>query len=84
YSSLLSACKDVDIPRLSPANLLVDLTRLQYVTTKPRTYVDSFLSLGHPHSWSCIHHTNSHYQDLTPSLATDLKDGHLDGKQHIG
>lgn len=47
YRSLLNAFKDVDIPSLSPANLLVDLTRLQYSTTKPSTYVDSYLSFGY-------------------------------------
>lgn len=80
YRSLLNAFKDVDIPSLSPANLLVDLTRLQYSTTKPSTYVDSYLSFGYLQYWSSIHNTNSPYQDLTQSLATDLKDGYLDGK----
>ncbi len=81
YRSLLNAFKDVDIPSLSPANLLVDLTRLQYSTTKPSTYMDSYLSFGYLQYWSSIHNTNSPYQDLTQSLATDLKDGYLGGQK---
>ncbi|MFP0717563.1 hypothetical protein ACLDYC_08370 [Acinetobacter baumannii] len=84
YRSLLNAFKDVDIPSLSPANLLVDLTRLQYSTTKPSTYVDSYLSFGYLQYWSSIHNTNSPYQDLTPNLrAATFKLADLQDQSHL-
>ncbi|MDF8293537.1 hypothetical protein P1I32_014360 [Acinetobacter baumannii] len=84
YRSLLNAFKDTNIPSLSPASTLTILNLLKYSTTKPSTYVDSYLSFGYLQYWSSIHNTNSPYQDLTQSLATDLKDGYLDGKKLIG
>lgn len=85
YRSLLNAFKDADIPSLSPANSLVTtLTSLQYSTKKPSTYVDSYLSFGYLQYWSTIHSGATTYQELVKSLATDLKDGFLDGKKLHG
>ncbi|MFV5363514.1 hypothetical protein [Acinetobacter oleivorans] len=85
YRSLLNAFKDADIPILSPANSLVTaLTSLQYSTRKPTTYVDSYLSFGYLQYWSTIHSGPTTYQELIKSLATDLKDGFLDGKKLQG
>lgn len=85
YRSLLNAFKDADIPSLSPANSLVTaLTTLQYSTTQPSTYVDSYLSFGYLQYWSNFHGGTNTYQELIKSLATDLKDGFLDGKKLHG
>ncbi|OCY54201.1 hypothetical protein [Acinetobacter pittii] len=84
YRSLLNAFKDADIPSLSPTNLLIDLTFSEYSTTKPSTYVDSYLSFGYLQYWSTIHGGANTYQELVKSLATDLKDGFLDGKKLHG
>lgn len=85
YRSLLNAFKDADIPSLSPANSLVTaLTTLQYSTTQPNTYVDSYLSFGYLQYWSNFHGGTTTYQELIKSLATDLKDGFLDGKKLHG
>lgn len=84
FRSLLNAFKDADIPSLSPANSLVTaLTTLQY-TTQPNTYVDSYLSFGYLQYWSNFHGGTTTYQELIKSLATDLKDGFLDGKKLHG
>ena len=82
YKSLMNAFKDGDIPSLSPANSLLNLTLLRYSTTKPSTYVDSYLSFGY--FGSTIHGGANTYQELIKSLATDLKDGFLDGKNFMG
>lgn len=79
YRSLLNAFKDADIPSLSPANSL-----MQYSSTKPSTYVDSYLSFGYLQYWSTFHGGTTTYQQLIKSLATDLKDGFLDGKKLHG
>ncbi|MEO9300843.1 hypothetical protein ABI223_03625 [Acinetobacter pittii] len=79
YKSLMNAFKDADIPSLSPANSL-----MQYSSIKPSTYVDTYLSLGYLQYWSTIHGGTSTYQELIKSLATDLKDGFLDGKKLHG
>lgn len=79
YRSLLNAFKDADIPSLSPANLL-----MQYSSIKPSTYVDSYLSFGYLQYWLATHGGATTYQELTKSLATDLKDGYLDGKKLHG
>ncbi|MFV5639358.1 hypothetical protein [Acinetobacter oleivorans] len=85
FRSLLNAFKDADIPSLSPANSLVTaLTTLQYSTTQPNTYVDSYLSFGYLQYWSNFHGGTTTYQELIKSLATDLKDGFLDGKKLHG
>lgn len=84
YRSLLNAFKDADIPSLSPANPLTVLTLLQYSTKKPSTYVDSYLSFGYLQHWSTFHSGVTTYQELIKSLATDLKDGFLDGKKLHG
>lgn len=84
YRSLLNAFKDADIPSLSPTNLLIDLTFSEYSTTKPSTYVDSYLSFGYLQYWSTIHGGANTYQELVKSLTTDLKDGFLDGKKLHG
>ncbi|MEX7541391.1 hypothetical protein AB0862_009845, partial [Acinetobacter baumannii] len=62
YRSLLNAFKDTNIPSLSPASTLTILNLLKYSTTKPSTYVDSYLSFGYLQYWSSIHNTNSPYQ----------------------
>ncbi|MBP2603540.1 hypothetical protein [Acinetobacter calcoaceticus] len=83
--SLLNAFKDADIPSLSPANSLVTaLTTLQYSTTQPSTYVDSYLSFGYLQYWSTFHGGTTTYQNLVKSLVSDLKDGFLDGKKLHG
>ncbi|ENV03254.1 MULTISPECIES: hypothetical protein [Acinetobacter] len=79
YRSLLNAFKDADIPSLSPANPLI-----QYSSIKPSTYVDSYLSFGYLQYWSTFHGETTTYQELIKSLATDLKDGFLDGKKLHG
>lgn len=79
YRSLLNAFKDANIPSLSPANSL-----MQYSSTKPTTYVDSYLSFGYLQYWSTFHGGTTTYQELVKSLATDLKDGFLDGKKLHG
>ncbi|EXE90742.1 hypothetical protein SAMN02799632_01688 [Acinetobacter pittii] len=84
YKSLMNAFKDGDIPSLSPANSLLNLTLLRYSTTKPSTYVDSYLSFGYLQYWSTIHGGANTYQELVKSLVTDLKDGFLDGKKLHG
>lgn len=85
YRSLLNAFKDADIPSLSPTNSLVTaLTTLQYSTTQPSTYVDSYLSFGYLQYWSNFHGGTNTYQEFIKSLATDLKDGFLDGKKLHG
>lgn len=84
YRSLLNAFKDADIPSLSPANPLTVLNLLQYSTKKPSTYVDSYLSFGYLQYWSTFHAGTTTYQELIKSLATDLKDGFLDGKKLQG
>ncbi|MFA3130447.1 hypothetical protein [Acinetobacter pittii] len=84
YKSLMNAFKDGDIPSLSPANSLLNLTLLRYSTTKPSTYVDSYLSFGYLQYWSTIHGGANTYQELVKSLTTDLKDGFLDGKKLHG
>jgi hypothetical protein len=84
YRSLLNAFKDADIPSLSPANPLTVLNLLQYSTKKPSTYVDSYLSFGYLQYWSTFHGGTTTYQELIKSLATDLKDGFLDGKKLHG
>lgn len=79
YRSLLNAFKDADIPSLSPANSL-----MQYSSIKPSTYVDTYLSFGYLQYWSTVHGGTTTYQELIKSLATDLKDGFLDGKKLQG
>ncbi|WP_198079269.1 hypothetical protein [Acinetobacter calcoaceticus] len=79
YRSLLNAFKDADIPTLNPANSL-----MQYSSIKPSTYVDTYLSLGYLQYWSTFHSGTTTYQELIKSLATDLKDGFLDGKKLHG
>ena len=84
FRSLLNAFKDTNLPSLSPINTLTILNVLKYSTTKPSTYVDSYLSFGYLQYWNTIHGNPNSYQELTNSLATDLKDGYLDGKKLIG
>ncbi|ENU41603.1 hypothetical protein ACOY72_14915 [Acinetobacter seifertii] len=84
YTALISAFKDAAIPSLSPASPLTVLNLLQYSTKQPSTYVDSYLSFGYLQYWNTIHGRTNAYQELTNSLATDLKDGYLDGKKLIG
>ncbi|WP_144734558.1 hypothetical protein [Acinetobacter oleivorans] len=79
YRSLLNAFKDADIPSLSPTNSL-----MQYSSIKPTTYVDTYLSFGYLQYWSTFHAGTTTYQELIKSLATDLKDGFLDGKKLQG
>ncbi len=84
YKSLMNAFKDSAIPSLSPANTLTILNLQQYSTKQPTTYVDSYLSFGYLQYWSTIHGEAATYQELVKSLATDLKDGFLDGKKLHG
>ncbi|NUG22026.1 hypothetical protein [Acinetobacter lactucae] len=84
YKSLMNAFKDPAIPSLSPANPLTILNLQQYSTKQPTTYVDSYLSFGYLQYWSTIHGGATAYQELVKSLATDLKDGFLDGKKLHG
>jgi len=84
YTALISAFKDAAIPSLSPASPLTVLNLLQYSIKQPSTYVDSYLSIGYLQYWNTIHGNSNAYQELTNSLATDLKDGYLDGKKLIG
>ncbi|MBJ8505824.1 hypothetical protein I6M96_12555 [Acinetobacter seifertii] len=84
YTALISAFKDAAIPSLSPASPLTVLNLLQYSAKQPSTYVDSYLSFGYLQYWNTIHGNLNAYQELTNNLATDLKDGYLDGKKLIG
>ncbi len=84
YTALISAFKDAAIPSLSPASPLTVLNLLQYSTKQPSTYVDSYLSFGYLQYWNTIHGSTNAYQELTNSLATDLKEGYLDGKKLNG
>lgn len=84
YKSLMNAFKDPAIPSLSPANTLTILNLQQYSTKQPTTYVDSYLSFGYLKYWAMAHGGTNIYQELVKSLATDLKDGFLDGKKLHG